>query len=506
MLRLRSPHLMSQRLSPGNTKPLWVRRAWLLVAGIGLPLWLVVLAVQSEWFAKPNVLYSIHDGIYLPLRGWLVLEPWPGCLIVHLFWLSWLGGVALSLLIGRSPLKTAYVWMTAVALFALSRLDLSLTTRLLNWWSGRMRSRHDFWPLVADRIRARMLRRFDVQPTRRAARLADVMEWTNLTIHLRRLVPGVSEDASADDEVSLTRQDRLKNAVAWTDAALRLCVVVSDPAAVAEAGQPALLTGDWSDVVRRGDASVWQRLTLAWRLLCRRPSFRQMCLQLAESSQFAVPETIHQQRGRDAGYSASETIGFDFASLATDLVQFAESMRFIEGVGPEVRRACRGLLVSAENRRRTVEQTLNELELFVFHPSFASGSSIDRRPLEQDVELGRVSLNLALVPAVLTGEAGTVAGLLDAIDALHFAANAADGNAHRAGLGSEPSHRLLSTLSEVPAADQRLYCRELQIRACGTVATEFASSDLEDSPLVTPGDLCLADWQAEMVDRVSRLR
>lgn len=636
MLTFRSPQLTSRRRLRGWTRPWWVIAGWLVALLVVLPLTLVVLGVHYEWFSHPSVLYTLHDEIYLPLRGWLVLQPWPFCLIPWGFAVGMAGALAAPFLFGRSPLKQAYLWCARAILIVLSRLPQRVTQRFLAWWSRWGRARHAAWPLLADEIRMSVLRRFDAHPHKRAWWLAELVRWTTLTLQLRRVSVTPAEEETAGDRVgrrayleqlthwlrgetvladsleclqnlphrlwrgivepatinsqadTLSRRDRIRNAQAWTEAVVRLAAVSTGQAALDQAGRPALLSGQWQDVFRRGDGTLRERAALAWYLIRQQPNLEELVAWLQRDAADCVPEdfsmvTLEPDKGAASLYgsrngdASGHRCGLDFDSAARDLallvpllselarrtgieaadadapaidshppesngsktdvarqangevlagaaVTFPDEKPLardgdgdrhsrLKSLSPESRRRLRTLTARTMQRRQFIEQTLRELEAHAFH-SFAAVLPADRVPLEADPEVGALCLNLALIPVMLTGEAGPLTGLVEAIDAFHLMWSLSAGRLASAPDSIRPavdhSHPIPATWSDLhaalgplPGTDVRNYCRETLTELFGTAAAAVSESVLHCSSIVRESDLNVLRDRAALVDRVS---
>ncbi len=591
MLQFRSPHLTSQRIARGWTRPRWVVAGWCFVMVVVLPLTLIGLGVHYEWFDQANVLYEWHDAVYLPLRGWLVLKPWPYCLIPLGYLIGIAGALAAPFLIGRSPLKQAYLWCARFVLLGLTRLPYDRTEHFFNWWQRWGRSRHAVWPLLADEMRVAVRQQFDARPDRRAWWLAELIRWTALTIQLRRLIampveppesfrtdcltmvswfrkwfrgkgadtepavmPGQPPTESSQrsspqrklisEANSLSRDDRIRNARAWTEAVVRLAAVSTEQAEAEEAGRPALLTGQWKDVFRSRRGTVRERATLAWYLIRRQPHLTELVEWLRRDASDCVTEEMELRSVcDDAGFAQEAAIpvdaGLDFESAARDvallvpiLTRLGSQIADVETshdaeqavdlgdrhgrqamLGADARWILRRVTMSTMRRRRLVEQILRELEARVFHPS-ASVTTGETIPLEGDREVGALCLDLALVPALLTGEPGPLVALLDAIDAFHLMWSLANANATGTQEHSPLQPRTLSivwsrlseALDEVPRSDIRSYCRELQGKLFARTAASVSGSALCGPSVVRSGDLGILHDRGELVDRVSTPR
>lgn len=101
--------LLRAGVRPPSRGRWFVRRA-LVVALLIAAVVLVVVAVGTVWFrpdGPARVLYQIHDLVWLPLRGWFWVAPFPG----GLMWLVPAAGLILLVLIEylgvAAPLRTA---------------------------------------------------------------------------------------------------------------------------------------------------------------------------------------------------------------------------------------------------------------------------------------------------------------------------------------------------------------------------------------------------------------
>lgn len=611
MLTFRSPHLTSQRMNCGRTRSWWIVAGWLVALLIVFPVTLIVLGVHWEWFSHPNVLYNLHDEIYLPLRGWLFLQPWPYCLVPWGFVLGGAGALAIPFLVGRSPLKSSYIWCVRGILIVLSRLPQPVTLRFLSAWQKWGGSRHAAWPLVADEIRMRVLLRFDAHPEKRAWWLAELVRWTTLTLELSRLAVTPLEETPVTDRISLqerirraiawlqrdtvlantlefvqtaprllwngvtepaevnsgadelSRLDRIRNARVWSEAVVRLTVVSTVQASLDQAGRPALLTGQWRDVFRRGEGSLRERAALAWYLIRQQPNLEELVTWLQRDAGRCLPETARSETDRPDtgnvspraelnGNDPGNRCGIDFDSVSRDLDSLvpllselasrtdsesaagSESDSDSAGVeamtapvaaedrhsrlgmlSPESRRTLRKLAARTMQRRQLVEQTLRELEAHAFH-SFASVLPADRVPVEADPDVAALCLNLALIPVMLTGEAGPLTGLVESIDAFHlmWSLTAADqsppverGRAAIEGPRAVPAvwTQLHAALEQLPGSDVRNYCREMQTELFAVATTSVSESVLRRSSVVRSSDLEVLRDRAALVDRVSTL-
>lgn len=185
----------------------------------------------------------------------------------------------------------------------------------------------------------------------------------------------------------------------------------------------------------------------------------------------------------------------------------------LNSLSPDCRRTLRKLAARSMQRRKLIEQTLRELEAHAFH-SFASALPADRVPLEGDPEVASLCLNLALIPTLLTGEAGPLTGLIEAIDAFHLMWSlSVDGPTLQSAEGCTNLERsrptpaawqdLHAALQFLPGSDVRKYCREMQTELFGSAADSVSESVLRGSSVVRGSDVDVLRDRAALVDRVS---
>lgn len=586
MLNFRSPYLTSQRVAHGWTRPWWIVTTWCCCLIVVLPAALIVLGVQYDWFDHPNLLYTIHDAVYLPLKGWLILKPWPYSLIPLGYVMGIAAALALPLLVGRSPLKPGYLWCVRLVLIVLSRLSHENVEHFLRIWMRYFGAHHTAWPLVADKVRADVRKRLDQDRGRRTWWLAELVRWTALTIQLRRIaatrvdhdesllsdffisiqrlrawISGEVSGADLRDELKqvlghlrqrlspsptvisepleLSRKDRICNARAWLEAVVRILIVATQQQPLDTANCTALVKGTWWDIISRSGGALRDRVTLTWNLILQQPTVAEQCEWLLRDVGSCVTEEMQLAQGWSKRNSFADDVldaaGLDFESVARDLtrllpllLQLAKSADdqedqcsetalhdvscplLVDRMPPALRQNVRQIKASTIRRRKLVEHTLQEMESRPPFHEFARVSAGEQINLEPDPDISAMCLELGLVPGILSGEAGPLQALIEAIDAFHllWSLNQPVTPLLDSTENCSPEvpliwQHLATALTGEPRPEIRNYCRKLQEKLCVTSAEAVLNSVLCETSIVGSHDLDIMRERAGLTDRVS---